>query len=272
MNQNYYDEKIKTLPENLQYAVIMSDWKKSLIEIQNQFKLHIDQTQILEDCVMKLMFGDIDAPDFISEMFNNAHVNSETAADILLEVDLKILKKIRQRLEAMEEKDKEDEELEYILLDDEEKKEKDEEEIFANFYEEAEKIKQETEEEMIKEGIAPDGSNITDEMLGIKTEIPNDIDQEKMDLLKEIETPSKAPETKTVEIKDLIPSKIEFTEDKPQEEIILPDHQIQNTEIEKPYHEENIIPITAEKEIKKDTQPKKPITINLNDIYREPIE
>ncbi len=94
MNKTYYDQKLETLSENLQYTIMMSDWKKSLVQIQTQFKLHIDQTQVLEDCTMKLMFGDIDAPDFINHMFNDAHINSETAADILLEVDLKILKKI----------------------------------------------------------------------------------------------------------------------------------------------------------------------------------
>jgi hypothetical protein len=66
------------------------------------------------------MFGDIDAPDFISHMFSEAHINSETAADILLEVDLKILKNIRERLEAVEKQDAHDEEVEALLLDDEE--------------------------------------------------------------------------------------------------------------------------------------------------------
>jgi len=269
MNQTYYDEKLETLPENLQYAVIMSDWKKHLVEIQNQFKLHIDQTQVLEDSVMKLMFGDIDAPDFITNMFTNGHINSETAADILLEVDLKILKKIRERLEAIEEQERKDKELEEILMDDEEKLEKEEAERYANFYREVEKINKEVEEEMIKEGIKPDGSNITDEMLGIKTEIPSDIHQERMDMLKEIESTNKST-IKPVELKDLTPNKIEFAPTIKEEEIVPVDHQLQNTEIEKPYHEEDIVPET--KIIEEKPQPKKPISINLNDIYREPIE
>lgn len=277
MNQTYYDEKLETLPENLQYAVIMSDWKKHLIEIQNQFKLHIDQTQVLEDSVIKLMFGDIDAPDFITNMFTNGHINSETAADILLEVDLKILKTIRERLEKMEEQEKKDAELEELLMDDEERVEKEESERYANFYGEVEKINKEVEEEMIKEGIKPDGSNITDEMLGIKTEIPSDINKERADMLKEIESPNKTP-ARPVELKDLTPNKIEFTPTTKKEEEMIPvDHQLQNTEIEKPYHEEDIIPetktTTTQSIVKEETpQPKKPININLNDIYREPIE
>ncbi len=287
MNQNYYDEKLKTLSENLQYAVIMSDWKKSLIEIQNQFKLHIDQTQVLEDSTIRLMFGDIDAPDFINNMFNDAHVNSETAADILLEIDLKILKKIRDRLEALSEQEKKDEEIENILLDDEERQEKEISDIYAGYYDQIEKIQKETEEEMLKEGILPDGSNITDEMLGIKTEIPSNIDQEKIDLLKEIEEPTKSFKDEDIE-KDFGSTikKIEVEKTETNTETISTDHQIQNTHLEKPFKEEDIIhevEITSDKSTKDQTQVednkkpntiniKRPIDINLNDIYREPIE
>jgi hypothetical protein len=274
MNQTYYDEKLESLPENLQYAVMMSNWKEALVAIQTEFKLHIDQTQILEDCTIKLMFGDIDAPQFISNMFNNAHINSEMAADILLEVDLKILKNIRERLESIKQADEEDEEIEEILLDDDEKQTREEADKYADFYKEAEKINKETEEQLLKEGILPDGSNITDEMLGITQEIPTDIQKEKDDLLNEINTP-----TKSFKI-DMNP----VMETKP----IPTDHQIENTHLEKPYHDDEIInhnipqqtpstPTTSpEKKIetKIDMKPeiKKPITINLNDTYREPIE
>lgn len=266
MNQTYYDDKIKTLPENLQYAVIMSDWRKALIDIQNKFKLHIDQTQVLEDSTIKLMFGDIDAPDFITNMFTNAHINSETAADILLEVDMQILKKIRQRLESMAEQEERDAEIEDLLMDDDERREKEEAEIYARYYAEAERINKEVDEELAREGIKPDGSNITDEMLGIKTEIPDDIEKEKDDILKAIESP------------EPVKPKIEtFTQEtasksEPVVEPITPDHQLQNKEIETPFKEEAVVVETKKEEIKPETNIKKPININLNDIYREPIE
>lgn len=276
MNQTYYDEKIESLPEDLQYAVMMSDWKNSLVKIQTEFKLHIDQTQILEDCTIKLMFGDIGAPEFISQMFNNAHVNSEMAADILLEVDLKILKNIRERLESIKKSDEEDDKIEELLLSDEEKAEKEESEKYADFYEEADKINKETEEELLKEGILPDGSNITDEMLGITKEIPTDIQKEKDDLLSEINSP-----TKSFKI-ELNPNKVVKTEPIPT------DHQLENTHLEEPFHEDEIINNNPSQtnttsstiepikkiETKIDLKPdiKKPITINLNDTYREPIE
>ena len=272
MNETYYQEKLATLPENLRYAVIMSEWKKSLIEIQTQFKLHIDQTQVLEDSTIRLMFGDIDAPDFINHMFNDAHINSEMAADILLEVDLRILKKIRERLEAQEEVKKENEEIENLLLDDEEKEAREESDTYADYYDQVEKINQQTEEELLKEGILPDGSNITDEMLGITTEIPSNVQKEKDDLLNEINEPTKSftPEN-TYRPK---PQPEPVVEHEP----IPVDHQLENTHIEEPFHEENIIP-----EISHTPEPtpqptqttpeiKKPISIKLDDIYREPIE
>lgn len=284
MDKTYYEEKLKTLSENLQYAVMMSDWKKSLVQIQTQFKLHIDQTQVLEDSTIKLMFGDIDAPDFINHMFNDAHINSEMAADILLEVDLKILKNIRERLEAIEENEKDAEEIETILLSDEEKEARDESDTYADFYEKVDDIKKETEEEILKEGILPDGSNITDEMLGITKEIPTNIPQEKDDLLNEINSPSKSF---TVGLTKNTPTpSTPPPESKPvalAPEPITVDHQLENTHLEEPFHPEDIIPVnpptqTPPTPIKISTsldtniEIKKPITINLDDIYREPLE
>lgn len=278
MNNIYYQEKLETLPENLQYSVIMSKWKESLIQIQKQFKLHIDQTQILEDSTIRLMFGDIDAPDFINHMFNDAHINSEMAADILLAVDLKILKNIRERLEKIEETKKENEEIEYMLLDEEEKDARHDADIYADYYKQVDEINKQTEEELLAEGILPDGSNITDEMLGITQEIPENISQEKDDLLNEINTPSKS--FTNINLFSTPKPIIE-----PEPEPIPVDHQIENVSLEKPFHEENIIPEIPQPIPQPEIKPtpisttlkptdeiRKPITINLDDIYREPIE
>lgn len=296
MNQTYYDEKIKTLPENLQYAIMMSDWEKTLIEIQNKFKLHIDQTQVLEDSTIKLMFGDIDASDFINIMFNDGHVNSTLAADILLDIDLKILKKVRQTLIDIEEKEKEDEELEELLMDEDERNEKKELEIYGNYYKEVAKILDETEQEILKEGILPDGSNITDEMLGITTEIPEDVDKTKDELLQEINTPTKSFSEKTliqipkIDIYKENENKVLDTNVSDKIEIIPVDHQIENIHLEKPYKNtemkevikteinKNLSTISTQDISKtKEEKPniiniKRPVDINLNDIYREPIE
>ncbi len=267
MNKTYYDEKLKTLPENLQYAISMSNWKESLVQIKTQFKLHIDQTQVLEDCTMKLMFGDIDAPDFISHMFGDAHINSEMAADILLEVDLKILKKIREDLVDMDEGDKEEEEIENFLLDDDEKEARAENEAYAKHYAELDKIREEDD------ASPEDEEEVIEEVIKDK-EIPTDINKEKDDMLNEINTPTKSF---TIE---LTPKPVQ-----PASQPIPVDHQLQNTHIEKPFHTEDIIPEITKTEIPPQPMPikiqtnieqkleiKKPITINLDDIYREPLE
>lgn len=259
MNKTYYDEKLITLSENLQYAITMSNWQESLVQIQTKFKLHIDQTQVLEDCTMKLMFGDIDAPDFINHMFSDAHINSETAADILLEVDLKILKNIRECLEIIEEGEKEEEEIENFLLDDDEKQARAENEAYAKYYAEVAKIREEDD------ASEPD-IDVEEE------EIPTDIPKEKDDLLNEINTP-----TKSFTI-GLTPTPIQ-----PTSTPIPVDHQLQNTHIEEPFHTEDIIPeiiktetpptpIKIQTTIDQQPEIKKPITINLDDIYREPLE
>ena len=254
MNQTYYDEKIKSLPENLQYAIMMSEWQKKLVEIQNKFKLHIDQTQVLENSAIKLMFGDISAADFINIMFTEGHINSEMAADILLEVDLQILKKIRETLENIESAEKDEEEIEYFLMNEEEKKARAENEAYAKYYAEVEKIREE-------DNTSPE--DIEEE------DIPSDIIKEREEMLKEISNPTKIEGR--VEQKE-----IPVIETKIEQEIIPVDHQLQNKELEEPYHEENIIPIinteALEKEDDLKSQIKKPININLTDIYREPIE
>lgn len=269
MNKTYYDEKLTTLSDNLRSAIIMSDWEKILVEVQNKFKLHIDQTQVLEDCTIKLMFGDIDAPDFINHMFNDAHINSETAADILLEVDLKILKTIRKDLIDIEEGEKSEEEIENFLLDDEERKSRAEDDLYAKYYAEVEKIREE------------DDASPEDEE---DEEIPTNIPKEKDDLLNEINSPSKSF---TVGLTKNQPIQQQPTPTQPTPQPIPVDHQLENTHLETPFHPEEFIadlpkteilvqqtsiPIKISTNLDQKSEIKKPITINLDDIYREPLE
>ncbi len=259
MNQNYYEDKLKTLPEDLQYAVMMSDWEKSLVDIKNKFKLHIDQTQVLENSVIRLMFGDIDAPTFISNMFNEAHINSETSADILLDVDMKILKNIRNRLEDMEKEEENEKAIDEFMMDDQEREDRDNANTYAKYYEEMHQLSKDIDDGKIE---LEDDNN---------TEIPEDIEKEKEDILQVIESSSPIrTKTETTQNNTVIET---------EKESIKPDHQLQNKEIEKPFHEEDVIKENIEVEVKKDSveqekKPdiKKPISINLNDIYREPIE
>lgn len=288
MNQtDYFTEKIATLPEDLQDAIRASNHEGVLKDIQREYKLHIDQAQVLETLAMQLIFGDIDAPTFVSNMFNEAHVSSSVAGDILLKIDTLILRKIRSDLEAIAEAKKKDEELKKLLMDDEESLEDDKANMYAAYYADVANILKETEEEMLKEGILPDGSNITDEMiakeLGITPEefskqnqvgafkeanektnespqTQKDILSEKEELLHELESPEKSF------VKPLFtPVTTPIQESKT---VTLPDHQLQNTHIEIPY--------TETEDDKKEKPVEKPIiatadTANITNIKNKPV-
>ncbi|MES2623449.1 MAG: hypothetical protein V4576_03510 [Patescibacteria group bacterium] len=310
MQQNeYFTEKIATLPEGLQEAILASGWEKALSDMQKEFKLHIDQGQVLENLAQQLMFGDIDAPDFVSGMFNEAHISSAVAGDILVEIDERILRNIRGHMEEQEAIADRDEEERNLLLDDEELAEKELSDTYANYYKETANILADSYAQLDAEGILEDGSNIPDEKLAkalgmtveemknkrlaaaqdeaqkfaAKQSFTPDLDaqKEKEEMLREIESPEKTP------LKPL------FTQPKPEpvvqerkpEVIIPPDHQLQNTHIETPYDEEDIVEIheapvieirrAAPTPAPEPTGPviKKPTKITLSiDPYKEPIE
>lgn len=305
MNQTeYFTEKIATLPEDLQEAIRTSEYAKILANIQKEYKLHIDQGQILETLGTQLMFGDIDAPGFVNGMFNEAHVSSAVAGDILLKIDQLILRKIRTYIEEMEDIREKDEELRRLLLSDEELAEEDAAGVYAKYYEETAAALRDASDDLIRKGFNPDGSNITDEMiageLGVSVEelrntgkvgalkeaqewestqsfTPSFI-TEKEELMRELETPEKSFVTPLFKKKEV--------------PVTPPDHQLQNTHVEIPYIEEIVPEVTevVEKPIEKPVAPapiietpkpvdpnattiKKPTKITLSiDPYKEPIE
>lgn len=299
MNQTeYFTEKIETLPEDLQEAILSSGYAKILSDIQREFKLHIDQGQILETLATQLMFGDIDAPEFINGMFNEAHVSSSTAGDILLKIDTLILKKIRAYIEDMEEVRRKDAELERLLKEDDEILQEDESKIYSNFYIDSSEIIRETVQQLIEEGISPDGSNITDEVLAkeLGVTVEELMSKVKGGALKEARdwgstqsfTPAFTTEKEEL-LKELESPEKSFTSPlfvKKEVHVTPPDHQLQNTHVEIPYVEEIVPEVkeVVEKQVapvvevpKQQTPPvstiKKPAKLTLSiDPYKEPIE
>lgn len=297
MNQHeYFSEKIETLPEDLQFAILSSDWEKTISDIQKEFKLHLDQGQVLETAAMQLMFSDIDATDFINLMFREGHISTQVAADILLAIDSRILKKIRESLEIFAKAEKKEKEDELLNMTDEEKARDEEAERFAKYYSESAVAIEEARQDLEARGIADDGSNATDEqiaeILGVSveeyrkgrevvdnSEIPTDINKEKEELLRELETPQKSF-VKPLFTQNTAP------EYKLDHEPLAPDHQLENTHIETPYHEPEPVILEKEEPVVETvvetptpvTTPitpeiKKPTKISIStDIYREPIE
>ncbi len=302
MNQTeYFTEKIATLPEEVQEAIYASGYAKTLAEIQQEYKLHIDQGQVLETLALELMFGDIDAPDFINGMFNEAHISSSVAGDMLVKIDTRILRVIRTKIEAVENRKQKDRELEKLLMTEEEEEADDLSDAYAEYYSETGKALLEAEQELLDEGILPDGSNITDEMfakeMGIPLEdIKNAERQRASEALKhtrewneeQLHGKKAEPEVKLSE-KDEILRELEspektfikplFIRQEPVKPITPPDHQLQNTHVETPYVEEILPePKKPEPQASVPEKPaveavKKPTKITLSiDPYKEPIE
>ncbi len=277
MNQtDYFTEKIATLPEDLQDAIRASNHEKILRDLQREYSLHIDQAQTLETLAIQLIFGDIDAPTFINHMFNEAHVSSAVAGDILLKIDTLILRKVREYLETIAETRKKEEELNKFLMSEEAQAEETEAEAYAEYYANVANIKKEVETELLEKGILPDGSNITDEMLaeamGItvaelhkqqevgafeeanskpSSYIENHAyaQTEKEELLKELESPEKSfVKPLFTPITQIKKTEMPFTVvkdpviEKKEVTITLPDHQLQNTHVEIPYIEDVATP------------------------------
>ncbi|MEN9605008.1 MAG: hypothetical protein RJB39_693 [Candidatus Parcubacteria bacterium] len=308
---NYFQEKLEILPDHLRWAIRDIDYIKALGDITRKYKLHIDQASTLELSAQRLMLGDIDAPGFIDVMFKEAYISSQVAADMLIDIDTSILRKIKEKIETFEREEAEVEQHRKEYLSDSEKEIDEMNTVYRAQDEEYVRVATEAEQELLKEGYLEDGSNINEEDLakaygmtvadflsqntkgGIQearesenntaTPTPSNILSEKEDLLKELESPEKSfskplfTPIKKIETPPTVATKP-----------VEPDHQLQNTHVEEPFHDEvNIVEKpTEEKETieppvekKQPIQPtitptiKKPAKIDLtHDVYREPIE
>lgn len=304
---NYFQEKLETLPDHLRWAIREVDYMKELAEIKKKHKLHIDQASTLEMVAQRLILGDIDAAAFVNTLFKEAYVSSQAAADILVDIDQLILKKIREKIESFEQEELEVQRHRDQYRTDDEVEIDELNTIYRQQDEEYVKVKQEVEEQLNKEGFLPDGSNVTDEDIARAygmtlaeylaqnkadtTEVATtgDIVDEKEELLRELESPKKSFTTPIFTgISKPVAKKLTTAP------ITPPDHQLQNTHVEQPYHDDINPPIEPTKAVETvhvDTTVvtpttvtpstkiantpiiKKPAKIDLgHDIYREPIE
>ncbi|MEI6042123.1 MAG: hypothetical protein WCQ00_00965 [bacterium] len=91
-------EQFNKLPESFKTAIKASDYDKSLALISKEHKLHIDQSSMLEELLAKLIFGDIESEDIISEMKSKLNLSKEEATKIAAELDQMIIKEIKRNL------------------------------------------------------------------------------------------------------------------------------------------------------------------------------
>lgn len=317
---NYFQEKLETLPDHVRWAVRDVDYMKELAEIKKKHKLHIDQAATLESLAQHLMLGDIDAATFMNSLFKEAYISSQIAADILVDIDTMILRRIREKIESFEQEEKDVQRHRDEFRTDEEVEIDDMNALYRQKDEEYVRVNEEIKQELAAEGFKEDGSNITDEDIAksygmtmaeylaqnrqgaikaaqeskdIVETTPAEILSEKEELMRELESPEKSF------AKPLFARKPEVTPiiKKAEVAMVAPDHQLQNTHVEEPFHDDINVPLEPTKATETtptpvttpkleekivevapkpvDTTPiiKKPAKIDLGtDPYREPIE
>ncbi len=290
--QNDIDTRLSELPEDIRIAIEFSDWEKTIKNIQTEYKLHIDQAQALETFAFDLIIGEIDSSEFIHFMFEDAHLSTQIAGDILLKIDLNILQRIRAFLESQDRAEKETEETRLLLLSEEEEKEEIKEMAYLQYFTDVGNILKEEEEKMKEEGITEEKAQIILEEMEKNSYSPS--------LLEQVEKRPPTIVNKKEEVKDNeIKEKIEIETEKKTENTIINkqeisqeisiDHLLENTHIEIPYHENFEKDLNLKSNSNKDNKDKenedeklsaktqiikKPNNILLtnSDIYREPIE
>lgn len=95
-------EKFNNLPTDYQQAIRMSDYDNNLGLITKEHKLHIDQSATLESLLAKLIFGEIESKDIISEMEDKINISNTEALSIAKEIDETIIRPIKSNLQNIQ--------------------------------------------------------------------------------------------------------------------------------------------------------------------------
>jgi hypothetical protein len=94
------DERFATLPQDVQEAILDSNYQKELYMIANESKLSIDQMGKLEKATNKILLG-IEHPDkYASILASELALSNEQALEIASKVNERVLKNIREQLKS----------------------------------------------------------------------------------------------------------------------------------------------------------------------------
>lgn len=94
------DERFATLPQDVQEAILDSNYQKELYTIANESKLSIDQMGKLEKATNKILLG-IEHPDkYASILASELALSNEQALEIASKVNERVLKNIREQLKS----------------------------------------------------------------------------------------------------------------------------------------------------------------------------
>lgn len=94
------DERFATLPQDVQEAILDSNYQKELYMIANESKLSIDQMGKLEKATNKILLG-IEHPDkYASILASELALSNEQALEIASKVNERVLMNIREQLKS----------------------------------------------------------------------------------------------------------------------------------------------------------------------------
>jgi len=102
--QNLINERLLELPREIQDAITNSDWQQEVREIVSKNNLLIDQGLAIENETFLMMLGIENPKNYTKNIKKEAKLTNEQAVGVAIDVDEKILRKIKSKIIENEEK------------------------------------------------------------------------------------------------------------------------------------------------------------------------
>lgn len=97
-------EQFELLPEDAKNAIRQFEYDKTLKEIHDSYKLHIDQAYSLEKAISDVIFGEIEPHQLIPFLKNELRLSPETSAQLGSDINTKILLPIQNNMRELQAK------------------------------------------------------------------------------------------------------------------------------------------------------------------------
>ncbi|MBC7837009.1 hypothetical protein H7X87_04535 [Acetobacteraceae bacterium] len=96
--QKQIEARIAELPKDVHDAVLSANLGNQLQIIGTRHQLHIDQVGALEDEVMLVMLGFVEAGTFVEQLQNQLHIPQEKARELAADVSDEVFMPIRESM------------------------------------------------------------------------------------------------------------------------------------------------------------------------------
>ncbi|KKS44806.1 MAG: hypothetical protein UV08_C0015G0006 [Parcubacteria group bacterium GW2011_GWA2_42_18] len=98
-------ERYEVLPQEVQKAIMSSDYQNTLIELGKKHNLNIEQLGILERETTMVLFGVIKTSEYAGELTRELNIGGERTNKLVADVNEKVFLPIRESLKIMFEED-----------------------------------------------------------------------------------------------------------------------------------------------------------------------